>query len=582
MFTPKNLILPVLFFCFSALSGQSLLQDVTTGSQSSKPLFLGEANGQLFFTTSASGGFSFYQPDGIWSTDGTRSGTIKLRDIDRNSSSFYYPNNFPQPNKYCFVNDRLVFSVKEAGNSWSLWRSDGSVNGTTRMKDFADSLLNLSFAQPKPVLLNGSVFFFTVSTAGNVLVWKTDGTTAGTLVVKNILPSDILNAPDGMPLSVVSLNGHIYFSSLTNDSTAVLWKTDGTNAGTIPVFTFHSDEAYIFVPTLGTIGNQLLLQGYDSENGYELWMSDGTTNGTRMIKEINPGKFHPHINSFTNAGNKTFFIATDIAHGQELWITDGTATGTRMIRDLCPGTTGTGIHMISGVSGTKVLFTGSDVPGRYGKVCVSDGTEAGTFVLPNTSVSLMAGPEPRQYRYTSAVVIDGKFYFQNFKDDITAESEIWVTDGTVAGTNPFMSKDNIYVMHSLDHPFPLAYYKKKIYFCGINIPVSGNSPEGFEPYYTDDCICPESERPELFVNLFPNPSAGKVFIDLVSLQLTSHTKADLVIYDAAGRRVKIQSLSLDQNCKRIEFDTYPLSQGTYIAYLITGKEKIAKKFVVAR
>ena len=125
-------------------------------------------------------------------------------------------------------------------------------------------------------------------------LWKTDGTPAGTKIVKNILPGARFPArPLSTPQSVY--NGALYF--ITNDSVhgAELWTTDGTAAGTHMVKNIdtHNDNNRSYPcrtdyePGFITIYHGLMyFFDSDSVHGGQLYRSDGTDSGTYMIKDI--------------------------------------------------------------------------------------------------------------------------------------------------------------------------------------------------------------------------------------------------------------------------------------------------------
>src|SRR5206468_680492 len=66
-----------------------------------------------------------------------------------------------------------------------------------------------------------------------------------------------------------------------------LLATDGTPAGTTPIFDFGFYGSYPsrFVPMNG----KLLFNAIDSAHGEELWTTDGTTAGTRLLADIKNG-----------------------------------------------------------------------------------------------------------------------------------------------------------------------------------------------------------------------------------------------------------------------------------------------------
>src|SRR5436309_3479521 len=87
-----------------------------------------------------------------------------------------------------------------------------------------------------PVVEMGGVGYFVGNTAptggGPGALWRTDGTPAGTGMVKDILvkPPDPANTGD--TASLVNVNGTLFFAARQLGSGYELWKSDGTTAGT--------------------------------------------------------------------------------------------------------------------------------------------------------------------------------------------------------------------------------------------------------------------------------------------------------------------------------------------------------------
>ena len=84
---------------------------------------------------------------------------------------------------------------------------------------------------------NNEIFFTANNAALNpgsgstndIELWKSDGTTSGTVLVKDINPG----TSDGSdPRDFIEINGVLYFTAYTATHGRELWKTDGTSAGT--------------------------------------------------------------------------------------------------------------------------------------------------------------------------------------------------------------------------------------------------------------------------------------------------------------------------------------------------------------
>jgi ELWxxDGT repeat protein len=166
-----------------------------------------------------------------------------------------------------------------------------------------------------------------------------------------------------------ALNGAIYFLAGENTHGYELWKSDGTGAGTALV-------KDIYPGMVGTIanssnpsgftsaGNFVVFSAFDGVHGYELWRTDGTAAGTILVKDINPGTGTGYQSSITNPApisfnGLTYFMANDGVHGVELWRTDGTPDGTVMVADINAGA-GTSLPADLTISGGRLYFTADD------------------------------------------------------------------------------------------------------------------------------------------------------------------------------------------------------------------------------
>src|SRR5947208_6100041 len=102
-----------------------------------------------------------------------------------------------------------------------------------------------------------------------------------------MVKANIYSAPP-VPTFFTNVNGTLFFSALTGSNGNELWKSDGTDSGTVLVgdnLVASSSPAYIT-----NVNGTVFFQRYvDANTGYELWKSDGTDSGTVMVKDIYPG-----------------------------------------------------------------------------------------------------------------------------------------------------------------------------------------------------------------------------------------------------------------------------------------------------
>src|SRR5439155_13958521 len=166
--------------------------------------------------------------------------------------------------------------------------------------------------------------------ATGIELWKTDGTANGTSLVKDINPGAGNSFPGAggtpFPSEFAFFNGAWFFSA--DDGTGpTLWKSDGTQAGTMRVTAALSSPRELTV-----LGNALYFSADDGLNGRELWKTD-VNGSTVQVKDIAPGTVSiggiqvPRSSSPTGLtvfNNTLYFSADDGMSGIELWKSDGT------------------------------------------------------------------------------------------------------------------------------------------------------------------------------------------------------------------------------------------------------------------
>jgi ELWxxDGT repeat protein len=87
------------------------------------------------------------------------------------------------------LGNTLFFSANDGVNGTELWKSDGTAAGTVLVKDiFPGSGFYIS-SNPCNLTAVGSTLFFSANDGVNRELWKSDGTAAGTVLVKDIRPS---------------------------------------------------------------------------------------------------------------------------------------------------------------------------------------------------------------------------------------------------------------------------------------------------------------------------------------------------------------------------------------------------------
>ena len=98
-----------------------------------------------------------------------------------------------------------------------------------------------------------------------------------------------------------------------------LWSSDGTEAGTVLVKDIRPGDYPSYPGSLTAVGGTLFFTARDGVHGQELWRSDGTGAGTSLVKDIFPDAGSSRPRELTASGGDLFLRADDGLHGEELW-----------------------------------------------------------------------------------------------------------------------------------------------------------------------------------------------------------------------------------------------------------------------
>ena len=289
---------------------------------------------------------------------------------------------------------------------------------------------------------NNKIYFSAFDGQNGNELWVSDGTTAGTTLVKDINPNvgqyGYAYNPSN-PSGFTEFNDQLYFSANDGENGSELWVTDGTTAGTQLLININPSpgnySSSSSPSSLTEFNGKLYFSAFDGENGSELWVSDGTTAGTSLLTEINPGDGSSSPSSLIEFNDQLYFSAFDSENGRELWVTDGTTAGTTLVVDIAPGSSdnyyyGNTFPDSSSPSdltefNDQLYFAASD--GENGReLWVTDGTTEGTTLVADIN-SGDGSSSP-----SSLTEFNDKLYFS--ASDGENGRELWVTDGTTEGT----------------------------------------------------------------------------------------------------------------------------------------------------
>jgi ELWxxDGT repeat protein len=270
----------------------------------------------------------------LWFTDGTPVGTRAVREIA-----------WPVPDVAVTTHKGLAWLARR-----HLWKSDGTAAGTktvgtamspssviSNLVSTADDLYFVedrgderllhrleplyetsralaSFTEqnymvPREFYPAGNLLFFLV----NEDIWRTDGTEAGTI--------PLARTGWGVCQDTAAIGSTLFWFTSDYGGKKTLWRSDGTVSGTMPVWDMWPDLAPLDCPTIAAAGGKLYFMGSDIR-GQEPWVSDGTAAGTRLLMDLHPGRGSSDPREFTTVGDRVFFTAYTLETRRELWAID--------------------------------------------------------------------------------------------------------------------------------------------------------------------------------------------------------------------------------------------------------------------
>ena len=395
------------------------------GSQSQ---YLTEVSGVTYFRSSSGG---------LWKTDGSLTGTSNVR----SQTSF-------NPMELTNVSGTLMFAARDAANGLELWKSNGTSASTVLVKNITS---NNGDSSPRELTnVDGTLYFSATNSSGTSLdsgfeLWTSDGTAAGTVMIKDILAG----ATGSTPLNLTNVDGTLYFTANDGTSGIELWKSNGTADGTLMVKDIFSGPGSSNPTQLTNVDGVLYFTATDSTNGLELWKSDGTAAGTQLVKNIGLGSTGSDPKSLVDIDGTLFFVATDGFNGTEIWRSNGTAADTVLVKDIFPGVTSSSPAELTNVAGWLVFRANDGVSGQ--ELWVSDGSLSGTKLLDEVNLG-SAGSDPML-----VVPIGSQILFSAVGTQVGRE--LWSIAGPGLGTrivdsNLFMDVDQL--TNSADVSFNLA------------------------------------------------------------------------------------------------------------------------------
>ncbi|MBS1636272.1 MAG: T9SS type A sorting domain-containing protein [Bacteroidetes bacterium] len=442
-----------------------------------------------------------------------------------------FPDNIGGYKQWYTSGNKALFVVNDPSPyKNTLWVTDGTTGGTDSL--FSSGDYNTKFYMGGMI---GTDFYFTVTflSPKKTLLYKTDFTKAGTVLVKTINNTNLF-----WPYTdnnTLYLHGYVGSSAqydvlykFTTDTTRLLLgyaygnarvingdlyygissvlnkKNLTTNVVTVLNNSFNFSTNQI----LGMFKNKLYVVGANTTAGTQqnLYTSNGTFNSLALLAPNTVVASIPslYFNSVFGS-NMAYFIGKNQAAHYALYATDGSSAGTHQVQDL----------QSTGQSG-----------------------------LSTATVMRMCGD--RAYFYGNNYTI-GNTYYSNATLSTCDTSAGSLSILSLGGTGSTIRN--------------IEYFKNKLIFNGYD-PAGGymtslraiNTCDSYLPLVTG---VQELGHPQGF-NAYPNPGTGQLFLDLDDPAVNTV----LNIYNTVGENVYTQKLVTGHNALNLD-----LPAGVYVLYL---------------
>ncbi len=428
-------------------------------------------------------------------------------------------------------NDKIYFRAHDGVSGVELWKTDGTTDGTALVKDLNSG--------------SGFGYFLYGYVAGNKMFYTaTDGTSGYEPFVVTqddqvTLVADIkAGTSASTPNYYTALGTDIYFTA--TNSAKRLYKYDGTNAPQIVENTLTPGAG------VAALNGKIIFSAGTSSSNFQLYSYDPSSNTATLLKTINSSA-NAAPTAFYVYNNKLYFSAIG-TEGKELWISDGTENGTYLLKDI--NASGDSYPNKFYAYNGKIYFAATDgVNGT--ELWVTDGTTDGTKLFKDIAIGTESSV-PGAF-----AELNGKLYFSasDLTDGTNTDLQLWETDGTESGTKK-VTDINPDGDDKVDY---IVSYKDKLYFAAVT---SSTGQELFS--YSADLSGIKNEKNREITLTYDSSKSKIIFSEDVD---------NYQLFNLAGKIIssgKVNNSTVSVN----------LSSGIYIMQLEKNNQLMKSKLIV--
>ncbi|HET6546011.1 MAG TPA: hypothetical protein VFG55_04610 [Rhodanobacteraceae bacterium] len=472
-----------------------LVRDIVPGTESSAPTQLVGIENQVLFSAStpATG-------RELFGSDGREAGTQLRKDINPGPTG-------SSPSGLVPISPNIVMlSADDGSHGTELWFSSTSV--TVLLKDIAPGLGSSAPADFTPF---GTGFFFTADGTGQFIdreLWFSDGTRPGTSKFADLCPGNCSSEPYGLTVLDGDSGPRILFLASISDDSFDNWyasdgnadnieplldqavfsptsptrsgpfaylvsrglivRTDGTATGTLTVANDQDFDSAVGTGALGA--DRLLISGVDVQTlDNEPYVAGPDPGDFGLLENIGADSGYSDIDEMTTSNGALYFTAFSEQTLRRLWKVTDPAGGAEPITAV-PGLGNLADSSDLTAFGNQIVFADGG-----SQLFISDGTEAGTHPFADFE------PADHLDYFDGLSAVGDRLFFNAIlnSDPVGFNPRPFASNGTTAGTVDLSPDVSIESDGTSGHSF-VAAGDRVVFSARSNL-----SDSGREPYHSD-------------------------------------------------------------------------------------------------
>lgn len=355
---------------------------LTTASVIAQPVFVKNINNTSHSFINANGKVYFASNDSLFTA--SSAGVVFIKKLNETITTI----------SEVTMGDKFFVITAPTTGQQALWVSTGTAGSTLKAGTFPS-------ITPRQVF-QGNLYLAVNDGVHGMELWKLNS--ANTLsLVKDINPG----AGNGISqYSAITIsNNQLYFIAIDGTGSDI-WRTDGTTAGTVKAVNVPFSNISSLTDVNGTMFfSRDSVDTYDYDRFTQLWKTQGTLATTQLVKDFGGYYQYNSLAGFTSFNGKLYFL--HIMETQtDLLVSNGTEAGTQVVTEAASGSES---FIYDLITFRDYLLWYSETQGFANAIVKSNGTSAGTSVVHDLNNVFI--PPGYDYSFVDLTPAGDRLYF---------------------------------------------------------------------------------------------------------------------------------------------------------------------------